>query len=111
MINKIKACLLFMLIIMMLSGCNQNTNGIPSYFIEPDGYVIATVYGTDRGLFSTYFYGYISQEDYQSYLDGTLNKPLVILNPYVEGREVNLSPNTIGSIEIGEYKDYRQLCY
>lgn len=102
MVNKIKACLLFMLIIVMLSGCNQNTNEVPSYFIEPDGYVIATVY-----VFSTYFYGYISQEDYQSYLDGTLNKPLVILNPYVEGREVNLSPNAIGSIEIGKYKDYR----
>lgn len=111
MVNKIKVCLLFMLIIVMLSGCNQNTNEVPSYFIEPDGYVIATVYGTDRGLFSTHSYGYISQEDYQSYLDGTLNKPLVILNPYVEGREVILSPNAIGSIEIGKYKDYRYLCY
>lgn len=108
MINKIKVCLLFIFVVAMLSGCGQNTNEVSSYFIEPpDGYVIATVYGTDRGLFSTYFYGYISQEDYQSYLDGTLNKPLIILNPYVEGREVNLSPNAIGSIEIGEYKDYR----
>lgn len=101
--------LLIMILSIMLVGCSQETyeNGVPTYFLEPDGYVIATVVLNDGCIFGSEMYGYISEEDYQLYLDGALSNSLVVKNPYEEGKEVSTSVENINYIKIGVYKDYR----
>lgn len=80
-------------------------NGVPTYFLEPDGYIIAEV-ELDDGFFGHFLYGYISEKDYQSYLDGTL-ETLIVLNPYANGKQMSTTANKIDFIKVGEYKDYR----
>ena len=100
------------ILIVSLSGCGcvQETydNGVPTYFLEPDGYVIAEVDLNDGEVFGSFLYGYISEDDYQSYLNGTLYNSLVVKNPYEEGKEMSTSVENINYIKIGVYKDYRE---
>lgn len=94
----------------MLVGCSEITyheNGVPTYFLEPEGHVIAEVDILGDGLFGNFHYGYITNEDYQAYLDGTLTGVLVIKHPYDEGKSVSTSVNLIESIQVGVYEDYR----
>ena len=92
-------------------GCERVTyheNGVPTYFLEPDGYVIARIEMQDSNILVRHFkYGYILEEDYQAYLDGKMDGFIVIKNPYEEGREVSALYREITSIEIGVYKDLR----
>ena len=109
-----KIIVLFMTIFMLftLSACSKvetYDNGVPTYFLEPEGYVIAKVnYNNNNILVSKYSYGYISDEDYQLYIDGTLNGVLVVKHPYEEGKEVSVPIDNIASIEIGIYLDLRE---
>lgn len=105
------AILIILVMSMMLVGCSETTyheNGVPTYFLEPEDHVIAKVYLVQDGLFSKFHYGYITNEDYQAYLDGTLTGVLIIKHPYEEGREVSQNIDYIKSIVIGKYEDYRE---
>lgn len=84
-------------------------NGVPKYFLEPDGYVIAKIQSEDDLgiIIDTFSYGYIKEEDYEDYINGTLTGNLVIKNPYEEGKQVVKSTDKIISIEVGIYEDYR----
>ncbi|MDE6433538.1 MAG: hypothetical protein K2L07_04855 [Lachnospiraceae bacterium] len=102
---------LSILLVIALTGCIQEETyekGVPTYFLEPEGYIIATVDLNDGNVFGSFLYGYIAEEDYQSYLEGTLSNSLIVKNPYVEGKETSTSIENINYIEIGVYKDYRQ---
>lgn len=98
--------LLFALIYFGVEKIEYYDNGVPTYFLEPDGYVIAEV-SLDDGFFGHFLYGYILEEDYQSYLDGTL-ETLIVLNPYEEGKHISTTVNKIDFINVGEYEDYRE---
>lgn len=104
-------CLLFVIWILILFF-NEPTynNGIPKYFLEPDGYIIAKIKSEDdyHGLLSyTFTYGYIKEDDYENYINGTLTGNLVVKNPYEEGKQIVKPIDKITSIETGVYKDYR----
>ena len=98
---------LFSIILTSCVGCDwiqrvtYYENGVPTYFLEPDGYVIA--YVDEISIYN--IYGYILEEDYKAYLDGKMDGVLVIKHPYEEGREVYVPYREIKSIEIGVYKD------
>ena len=85
-------------------------NGVPKYFLEPDGYVIAKIRSEYdyHGLLNSFAYGYIKEEDYESYINGKLTGTLVIKNPYEEGKQSVRPVDKITSIEIGVYEDYRR---
>lgn len=92
----------------MLTGCQETyDNGVPKYFLEPDGYVIASVRSKNATAIYVGKYGYILEEDYQKYLNGEQDGILVVKHPYEEGKEASIPYNEIESINIGEYKDYR----
>ena len=94
--------------ITIVFGEKVSNNDVPDYFLEPEGCVIAKVYvNTDFDLFSKFNYGYITEEDFKSYLDGTLTGILVIRHPYKEDRTTNIQASNIKSMEVGLYKDYR----
>lgn len=98
------------IIILTLTGCVQQEtydNGVPTYFIEPDGYIIAEVEIDDNSLFNDRYYGYILECDYNDFLLGNFDKPLVILHPYEQGKSVTVNSKQIISINIGIYKDVR----
>ena len=69
-------------------------------FIEPEGYVIAEV--TCRNF--TTGYRYISIEDYQSFINGTLTGSLLILHPTDANKTYAVKVDEIRYIEVGEYK-------
>ena len=98
--------ILIMILSIMFVGCSGETyaNGVPTYFIEPDGYVIAEI--KTSSLFK-YYYGYISEDDYNSFLSGYLEGALTVLNPYEDGKSIAVNCNNITSISIGIYKDIR----
>lgn len=98
-----------LIITIMLVGCVQETyeNGVPTYFTEPEGCVIAEISVDSSSLFETKLYGYITNEDYQAYLNGTLSGVLVVKNPYENGKEVSTPVNKIKFITIGTYMDIR----
>lgn len=105
-----------LLLFIMLVGCDNTTNttyydnGVPTYFLEPEGYIIARVdINSSKDTFLTrhYLYGYITKEDYQSYLDGTLTNSLIVKHPYETGKEISTTVDKIQCIEIGIYKDIR----
>ena len=105
----INLTLILIFILLFLIGCDKTTyyeNGVPTYFLEPENYVIAKV-TVANGIFADKLYGYISNEDYQKYIDGELNGVLVIKNPYEENRSVTANSDSIKKIEIGIYEDYR----
>ena len=102
-----KIIILMLILLMLLVGCQEqqyHANGVPIYFLEPDGYIIAEI---DTTSFLDRKYGYISNQDYQSYLDGKDDGILVIKHPYEDGKEVSMPYREIKSISIGEYKDLR----
>lgn len=99
--------LLFALIYFDCEKIEYYENGVPAYFLEPEGYVIADVDLNDGKLLGHSLYGYISEEDYHAYLDGTLNS-LTVWNPYTEGKCMSTTVDKINFITIGEYKDYRE---
>lgn len=107
-----KIIIVMLLTLVMLIGCSKvetYENGVPTYFLEPDGYIIAYVKLNDSNFWQTHFmYGYILEEDYQSYLDGKLDGILIIKNPYENNREISTPFREIMSIEIGRYEDYRK---
>lgn len=107
---KKKIIILTLLLSVMLIGCGQETyqNGVPTYFLEPEGYIIAKIDLVNDGIFGTFLYGYISKEDYQSYLDGTFSNSLTVKNPYEEGKEISTPIDKINYIKTGVYKDYRE---
>lgn len=113
--KRIRILLVVLLLLTALTGCEAtreiNSEEIPSYFLEPDGYIIAKVTTNTEyewyGTVHSFDYGYITEEDYQSYLDGTLTGVLVIKHPYEEGKEVAVPVENIKSIVVGVYEDYR----
>jgi len=64
-----KIILLLMILSILLTGCGQKTyeNGVPTYFVEPDGYIIAEIKCDTNGLFLKNYYGYISENDYDDF--------------------------------------------
>ena len=95
----------------MLTGCQETQetyeNGVPTYFLEPEGYVIAHVRSVNATLIYKGKYGYILEEDYQAYLNGKVDGVLIVKHPYEEGKETNIPYREIESITIGEYEDLR----
>lgn len=106
--------LLMMILSILLTGCgqcNQETyeNGIPTYFVEPDGYIIAEIKCDSNGLFLKNYYGYISENDYDDFLAGDLNGALIILHPYENSKSITVNSQSILSINTGVYKDIRYM--
>lgn len=83
-------------------GIQEVHNGIPDYYLEPEGYVIAEI-KTEKYLNSGY--GYIKEEDYISFQNGQLTGNLVILNPYEQGKSYTIAANSILGIVVGTYKN------
>ena len=105
---KGKIIVLILLLIITFSGCqNKQENGVPTYFLEPEGYLIAEVRVSDATLFYEGAYGYILEEDYQAFLNGRRDGVLVVKHPYEEGKEKAVLYGEITSITIGNYKDMR----
>ena len=109
--KKINDFIIATLLLIALVGCGSKqetySNGVPTYFLEPDGYVIAKVV-TDHNFFETEgVYGYIKDEDYQAYIDGNLTGNLVVKHPYEEEKEIAVSADDIDYINIGIYEDLR----
>ncbi len=105
-----KKIILFMIILsILLTGCSQETyeNGVPTYFVEPDGYIIAEIKCDTNGLFLKGYYGYISENDYDDFLVGELDDALIILHPYENGKSITINSESILSINTGVYKDIR----
>ena len=97
-----------LLVLMIFAGCQKTyENGVPTYFLEPEGYVIATVRSVNATLRYSGKYGYILEEDYQKYLDGKTDGILIVKHPYEKGKETNIKYSEIESITIGEYRDLR----
>lgn len=96
-----------LLFLVCLCGCAAKDDaGVPSYFLEPEGYVIATVNYGELGLFGySVAYGYISEVDYQEYLDGQLSENLTVLHPWEEGKSVIVNAKSIVLIEMGAYRE------
>ncbi len=69
-------------------------------FREPDGYVL--VYVKINDFWSCSPWGYISEEDYQKFLDGELKGNLRIEHPYEDGKCKVVSVSVIESIETGD---------
>lgn len=103
-----KILLLMMILSILLTGCDQEThkNGVPTYFIEPDGYVIAEIKCNNSGLFSKNYYGYISENDYDDFLAGDLKGALIVLHPHEYGKSVTVNSQSIISINTGMYIKY-----
>ena len=103
--------ILTMMISAILVGCAQvqetYDNGVPTYFTEPDGYIIAEIKCDTSGLFLKNYYGYISENDYDDFVSGELNGALIVLHPYENGKSVTVNSNSILSINTGIYKDIR----
>lgn len=103
--------ILTIILLVMLSGCGnaQKTydNGVPTYFVEPDGYIIAEIECDTNSLFLKGYYGYISESDYDDFVEGKLNGALIVLHPYENGKSVTVNSNSIVSINTGIYKDIR----
>lgn len=97
-----------LLMLLCVCGCSSQDDKVPDYFLEPDGYVIATVNYGDKGLFGySVAYGYILEESYETYLNGELNGVLTILHPWEEGKSVSVSVDRVVLIKTGEYKTKR----
>ena len=103
--------LIILVMSMMLTGCNEATcheNGVPSYFLEPEGHIIVKIdILSDDILTDEYLYGYITNEDYQAYLNGELKGVLVVKHPYEEGKSVITNVDMIESMQVGVYEDCR----
>ena len=109
-----KLLIIFVTSVMLLglTGCAEkityHENGVPTYFLEPEGHVIVKINATSDNIFTDrYLYGYITNEEYQAYLDGTLSGMLVIKHPYEEGKCVVTSIKEIESMQVGVYEDKR----
>ena len=104
-----KIIILMLLFLTILTGCSATyENGVPTYFLEPEGYIIAKVEVSDSNFVVRHYkYGYILEEDYQSYLDGKMDGILVVKHPYENGKEVTTPFREIIGIEIGIYEDKR----
>lgn len=110
-----KKFMVVLLLLTALAGCGTtqeiSQDEVPSYFLKPDGYVIARVYKDTAyrwyGTTLIYDCGYITEEDYQAYLNETLTGILIIKHPYDEGKEVAEPVENIKCIEIGTYEDHR----
>lgn len=103
-----KIMILVLLLTLMLSGCEKkHENGVPAYFLEPDGYVIASVRSKNATFYYRGKYGYILEKDYKAYLNGKLDGILVIKHPYQKEKETTIPYSEIESININEYIDYR----
>lgn len=102
--------ILVLLIIVGMVLCKKYdySNGIPTFFIEPDEFVIAKIVIRSNPFFEEFLYGYISKCDYLSYLDGTLCGGVIIRHPYEAGKETIIASRKIQYIEIGWYKDFRE---
>lgn len=108
--KKIILLITFLLMI-LFAGCGQETyeNGVPTYFVEPDGYIIAEIKCNTNGLFLGNYYGYISESDYNNFLSGDLEDALIILHPYENGKSITINSQSIISINTGIYKDVRYI--
>lgn len=104
-----KIILLMTFLSILLIGCGQETyeNGVPTYFVEPDGYIIAEIKCDTNGLFLKNYYGYISVNNYNDFLSGDLESALIILHPYENGESITVNSKSILSINTGIYKDIR----
>lgn len=109
--KKILLSLLIILYCFSVTGCEKQEtypNGVPTYFLEPEGYVIAEIRKTNATLLVSGYYGYISNENYNDYLNGTLSGAVIIKNPYTEGKQIVVYSENIESIEVGGYEDMRK---
>ena len=105
-----KRIILILFIVCTLIGCEKQTNhanGAPGYFLEPDGYVIASIRSVNHTWYYQGKYGYILPEDYQAFLNGKIDGVLIVKHPYEEGKETTIGYKDIESITLGEYKDLR----
>lgn len=111
----IKTCVIILLCLFglwLLAATGEeityHENGVPTYFLEPEGHVIVYVNVLDDSfLVDRYLYGYITNEDYQAYLNGELQGVLVIKHPYEVGKSVTTNVNMIEGMQVGVYKDLR----
>jgi len=86
----------------------ENTN-IPTYFLEPEGCIIVKIDANDDSwLKDKYYYGYITIESYESFLNGNLTTPLVVKHPYEENKSVIVELDQIQSIQVNIYEDNRK---
>ena len=109
--KKIKGIIVVSLLLITLVRCESTqetySNGVPTYFLEPDGYIIAKVVVDENWLTRTGAYGYIKDEDYQAYIDGNLTGSLIVKHPYEEGKEIAISIDDIDYINIGIYENLK----
>jgi hypothetical protein len=92
-------------ITILLCGCETvtyNKNGVPSYFLEPDGYIIVMI--DDGSLLSAY--GYITDEDLQAYKDGNLGYTIYVQNAFTPNKGEYVTVSKIKGLEVGYYVDY-----
>lgn len=97
---------------LLLSGCSQyskttHANGVPIYFLEPDGYIIVFI---DDGSFLG-VYGYITNDDLQAYKNGELKYSICVQNAYTTNKYTYVTVSRIKDLTVGEYynedlKDY-----
>lgn len=100
--------LLLWLLITTAEEVTYHENGVPTYFLEPEGHVIVYVdVLSDNLLCDRHLYGYITNEDYQMYLNGSLQGILVIMHPYEKGKSITVNVGLIESMKVGVYKDLR----
>lgn len=86
---------------------DAHPNGVPIYFLEPEGHIIANVHLKNSNVLNDELYGYISNEDYEAYMNGTFEGILKINHPYEEGKFVTANIKDIQYIEFNEYLDLR----
>lgn len=79
-------------------------NEISSSYLESDGCVLVKVTSVNNSFLNIdIMYGYITEEDYQSYLDGKIEGILVVKHPFEEGEQVTIPFREIKSIETDVY--------
>jgi len=73
-------------------------------YLEPEHYLIANI-DTDISIHNDYsaYYGYIHQDDYNAYQNGTLKGTITIKHPYIENQDITISVNSIKRIQVGIY--------
>lgn len=114
--NAVKAICIVLataMCVLALTSCKSddlNRDGVPDYFLEPDGCVIATIEPTNQfagGFFcKRIYYGYIDKGEYEKFMARETDF-LCVLHPYEEGKSVYVDRSAIKSISIGDYVDYR----
>lgn len=99
-------------LIVLLTSCGEkqtyHESGVPSYFLEPEGYTIARVYYGEKTFFGySSAYGYIFDSDLEDYYNDNFIGTIEVLHPYEKGKSVNVNLKEIVMINTGIYDDMR----